>query len=300
MSGRPTPLLALPDPVLEAAGVQLWLKREEQRHPLLGGNKWPKLLGHLRAANGRTLVGFGGAWSNHLHALAAAGMALGLATVGVVRGGRDTAMLADCRAMGMQLLPVSHGDYRRRDEPDWIQSFLASAGLAGAWVIPEGGGGAEGLPGFAELAAELAAEATPDTVFALAMGTGTSVAGVAAHLPATARVWGFPVLPLPGIEAKLAASLQVVANPAALTVWHGLVDKAYGRLTLELRQFMEDFEHRHDVALDPVYTVKLLWVLHALAGQGRLPRGIKIIALHSGGLQGRRGHALPFFAALAA
>ena len=297
MQGAPTPLLELRAPVLEGAGVQVLLKREELRHPLLGGNKWPKLVGHLRAADSRTLVGFGGAWSNHLHALAAAGEELGRATVGIVRGGRDTAMLADCRAMGMRLLPVSQGEYRQRDDAQWVQDFLAQAGLADAYVIPEGGGGAAGLSGFAELADELLAQAGPELIVALAMGTGTTAAGLAAHLPSSTRVWGFPVLPLPGIETELQDLLRQVPRPAALTVWHGLVDKAYGRLSADLLQFLKKFELAHTIALDPVYTVKLIRALYGLAEQGRLAHGTRLVALHSGGLQGRRGHALSLMAA---
>lgn len=297
MQGPPTPLCELHAPPLAGAGVRLWLKREELRHPLLGGNKWPKLVGHLRAAGGRTLVGFGGAWSNHLHALAAAGHELGQATVGVVRGEQDTAMLQDCRRMGMRLLAVSRSEYRLRDDPAWVRSLLHGNGLAAAYVIPEGGGGVAGLEGFAELARELRAETTPETVFALAMGTGTSVAGLAAHLPPGARVWGFPVLPLTGIEASLDTGRM---GGADIHVWHGMVDKSYGRLSPDLLQFQKNFELEHNIALDPVYTVKLLRALYELAEQGRLPRTTRIVALHSGGLQGRRGYAPLLDTALAA
>jgi len=206
-------------------------------------------------------------------------------------------MLQDCRLSGMRLLPVSRGEYRFREDSAWVQALLNANGLADAYVIPEGGGGAAGLEGFAELAQELVTETTPDTVFALAMGTGTSVAGLAAHLPAGARVWGFPVLPLPGIEATFGAGRR---GGADIHVWHGMVDKSYGRLTPDLLQFQKKFELEHNIALDPVYTVKLLRALYELAEQGRLPRTTRIVALHSGGLQGRRGYAPLLNTALAA
>jgi 1-aminocyclopropane-1-carboxylate deaminase len=290
----PTPLQRLHLPVFAAAGVELWLKREDLRHPLLGGNKWPKLLGHLRAAEAAgqgTLVSFGGAWSNHLHALAAAGRELGLSTVGLVRGDRDTAMLADCRRWGMRIVSLSHGDYRRRDDTEWLQGLLAAEGLSDSHVIPEGGGGAAGLEGFAGLAAELAVQAGSGAVLAVAMGTGTTARALAGFLPADMEVWGFPVLPLKAAE---------LAAQTGLRFWPGQVDKAYGRLGAELRRFLHEFEGEQGIALDPVYTVKLLYALHALAEQGRLPRATRIVALHSGGLQGRRGHALSFAPALAA
>lgn len=291
----PTPLQPISLPAFEAAGARLLLKREELRDPLLGGNKWHKLQGHLQAAaeqGQRRLLSFGGAWSNHLHALAATGQRFGLETVGVVRGDRMTAMLEDCRRFGMRLHPVSHADYRRRDDALWQQELLRELGPA--YVIPEGGGGEAGLRGFACLAGELAQSCSePNTVLALAMGTGTTLAGLAAHLPAGCRIWGFPVLALPGIEQQLAKSLLTYRQHASFTVWHGLVDSAYGRLGAPLRQFLASFEEQQGLELDPIYTVKLLWALNHLADQGSIPPGTTVVALHSGGLQGRRGFALP-------
>lgn len=292
LSAAPTPLERLHLAAFDEAGAELWLKREDLRDPLLGGNKWYKLQGHLRAAAGRRLLSFGGAWSNHLHALAAAGQRFGLETVGVVRGHQDSAMLADCRAFGMRLIPVDYGQYRQREEAGWVASLLRDHGLEDCYVIPEGGGGAEGLAGFASLAAELEAVDCPTTV-AVAMGTGTTLAGLAAHLSPNCQIWGFPVLPLPEMQQKLAKWLAETPDAATYRVWHDLVDQGYGRLTPELRDFMAWFECHHSIPLDPVYTVKLIWALNSLAKQGGIPRGSRIVALHSGGLQGRRGFALP-------
>lgn len=283
-----TPLVALDIPQFACHGVTLWLKREEMRHPLWGGNKWFKLQGHLQRAAGRTLLGFGGAWSNHLHALAALGRAQGQETVGVVRGERLTPMLADCQAMGMRLIAVGYGAYRQRHDPEWQRQLLIHHGLQGAYVIPEGGNGAEGLSGFSQLADELWLQAPENAVYAVAMGTGCTLAGLAIHLPSGCRVWGFPVLPLPGIEQELPPTR------ATCRVWHGRVDRDYGQLTPELALFLQKFELAHSIALDPVYTVKLMWALYEMAERGEL-QGIRdVVALHSGGLQGRRGAGLPW------
>ncbi len=286
----PAPALtAIQWPALEALGVELLLQREDRRDPVLGGNKWYKLLGHLQAARAQgasRVLSFGGAWSNHLYALAAAGARYGFPTLGLVRGAQDTAMLADCRRWGMHILPLSFGDYRRRHDPAFLA--LLAAEYPDAYLLPEGGAGEAGLSGFAPLAQELALTAAGrPSVVAVAMGTGTTVAGLAAALPKSVALWGFPVLPLPGIEAKLAQ------YGSALQIWHGLVDAGYGRLSPELAAFLSVFEREQGVSLDPIYTVKLLWALDTLAKTDRLPRASRIIALHSGGLQGRRGFDLP-------
>jgi 1-aminocyclopropane-1-carboxylate deaminase len=293
--GLPTPLMRLTDPRLDVAGVELWLKREDLRDPRLGGNKWYKLQGHLQAAraagHGR-LLGFGGIWSNHLYALAAAGARFGFATIGVVRGDQGSAMLDDCRQLGMQLMPLGYAEYRRRHDAGWLAALQERTGPC--HVIPEGGGGEEGLVGFRALAAELVSQVGSDVVVAVAMGTGTTLAGLARYLPAGQRVWGFPVLPLKETAQVLEAGLRSVDARTSWHIWHGCVDQAYGRLTPALRAFLGAFERAQGIPLDPVYTVKLIQGLYGLAEQGYIPRGTRIVALHSGGLQGRRGFGLNY------
>jgi 1-aminocyclopropane-1-carboxylate deaminase len=305
LTAAPTPLTRLDDPMLRAAGVELWLKREELRDPVLGGNKWWKLQGHLRAASlagHARLLSFGGAWSNHLHALAAAGARFGFATVGLVRGNQGSAMLDDCRQWGMQLVALGYADYRRRHDAAWQAALLAEHGPG--YLIPEGGGGEAGREGFQALAAELMQQVDGKAIIAVAMGTGTTLAGLAAHLPEGQELWGFPVLPLGDSGQKLADELQSGNIGAGNTgagrigagcrIWQGCVDSAYGRMTPALRAFMEAFERQQGIPLDPVYTGKLLQALYALAQQGQIPRGTRIVALHSGGLQGRRGFGFSF------
>lgn len=292
-SAVPTPLQRLHDSMLEAAGVEVFVKREDLRDPWLGGNKWCKLQGHLQAARALgadRLLSVGGVWSNHLHALAVAGARNGFRTVGLVRGNHESAMLDDCRRLGMTLVPLGYAEYRRRDDADLQATWQRQYGPA--YFIPEGGGGQAGLGGFQTLAAEIRARAGDQVVVAVAVGTGTTLAGLAAHLP-EAEVWGFPVLPLADAGQRLAALLPAAAL-SRCRVWHGLVDTGYGRLTGSQREFMTGFEQQQEMLLDPVYTVKLFQALFGLARQGKIPHGTRIVALHSGGLQGRRGFGLPY------
>lgn len=195
----PSPLVEAADDRFAAHGVRLLLKRDDLVHPELPGNKWRKLAPNLRAAleaGHDRLVTFGGAYSNHLRATAAAGRLLGLGTVGVVRGdelaGRPlNDSLARCAADGMRLHFTTRSDYRRKAEPETLGRLLESAGAAGAYVVPEGGSNALALRGCAELGRELRGACD---VVAVACGTGGTLAGLAAGLDPGQRALGVPVL----------------------------------------------------------------------------------------------------------
>ncbi|MYR63252.1 1-aminocyclopropane-1-carboxylate deaminase, partial [Streptomyces sp. SID625] len=140
----PSPLQELSDERFGRRGLRLLLKRDDLIHPELTGNKWRKLAPNLRAAAGRTIVTFGGAWSNHLRATAAAGRLLGVPTVGVVRGQElaDRPLndsLARCAADGMRLHFVERSTYRSKAESATLAAVLRAAGAEDAHVVPEGG-----------------------------------------------------------------------------------------------------------------------------------------------------------------
>jgi 1-aminocyclopropane-1-carboxylate deaminase len=157
----PSPLQEVEDERFARRGLRLLLKREDLIHPELPGNKWRKLVPNLRAAaeaGQRVLLTFGGAYSNHLRATAAAGRLLGLSTIGVVRGDElaDRPLnpsLARCAADGMRLHFVSRSDYRRRTDPAWVAGLRARFG--DFRPIPEGGSNAAAVHGCAELGREL-------------------------------------------------------------------------------------------------------------------------------------------------
>lgn len=292
-----TALQRLTDDAFSEQGVALWCKREDLRHPLYGGNKWHKLQGHLQRAqaqDAKAVLSFGGAWSNHLYALAAVGQDLGIKTIGLVRGPNNTAMLDDCRGFGMTIKPLSYSDYRRRYDADFLRDIQVQ--YPAAYVVPEGGSGEVGLDGFAGLAQELVQQirelGLEQCVVAVAMGTGTTVAGLRKYLPETISVWGVPVLPQ---NANESATQQLLGESAQyVRIWHNLVDAKYGQLSDELKTYLDVFEAKHGVQLDPIYTVKLFFALSALAKTHHLTPHQHVIALHSGGLQGRRGFNLPF------
>ncbi|MGA5117175.1 1-aminocyclopropane-1-carboxylate deaminase/D-cysteine desulfhydrase [Streptomyces pseudogriseolus] len=282
----PSPLEEAVDARFERHGVRLLLKRDDLVHPDLVGNKWRKLAPNLAAAGRRTVVTFGGAYSNHLRATAAAGRLLGLRTVGVVRGeelaGRPlNPSLARCAADGMRLHFVARSVYRRKSDPDTLASVLRAADAEGAYVVPEGGSNAAAVRGCVQLGRELAGAAD---VAAVACGTGGTLAGLAAGLAGSARTLGIAVLKGGFLTAGIRA-LQTEAFGGTRGEWslderfhHG----GYARVPADLEAFAADFEQRHGVPVERLYVAKLLHALVALAGEGAFPRGSTVAAVITG------------------
>ncbi|MFI9600843.1 1-aminocyclopropane-1-carboxylate deaminase/D-cysteine desulfhydrase [Streptomyces sp. NPDC052043] len=282
----PSPLHEVADDRFGRRGLRLLLKRDDLIHPELTGNKWRKLAPNLRAAAGRTVVTFGGAYSNHLRATAAAGRLLGLPTVGVVRG-QELAerplnpSLARCAADGMRLHFVDRSTYRRKAEPGTLAALVRTAGAEEAHVVPEGGSNALAVRGCRALGEELGEQAD---VVALACGTGGTLAGLAGGLAPGRRALGIPVLRGGFLAADIEA-LQERAFGARRGTW-SLDERfhfgGYARVPDELETFAEDFTARHGVPVERLYVAKLLYGLVALAGEGAFPRGTTIAAVVTG------------------
>jgi len=284
----PSPVEEIADGRLGRHGVRLLLKRDDLIHPDLIGNKWRKLAPNLAAAAGRTVVTFGGAYSNHLRATAAAGRLLGLRTVGVVRGQElsDRPLnpsLARCAADGMRLHFVDRSTYRRKSEPETLAGILREVDAEDAHVVPEGGSNSLAVRGCRALGEELRARADVDVV-ALACGTGGTLAGLAAGLAPDQRVLGIPVLKGGFLSAEITA-LQKQAFGGRRGDW-SLDDRfhfgGYARVPTELDAFAEDFEDRHGLAVERLYVAKLLYGLVVLAAEGAFPRGTTVAAVVTG------------------
>ncbi|MFB7596493.1 1-aminocyclopropane-1-carboxylate deaminase/D-cysteine desulfhydrase [Streptomyces sp. NPDC056160] len=282
----PSPLQELGDDRFARRGLRLLLKRDDLIHPELTGNKWRKLAPNLRAAAGRTVVTFGGAYSNHLRATAAAGRLLGVPTVGVVRGQElaDRPLnpsLARCAADGMRLHFVDRSTYRRKAEPATLAAVLRAVGVPGAHVVPEGGSNVLAVHGCTALGAELGDRAD---VVAVACGTGGTLAGLAAGLPEGGRALGIPVLKGGFLDTAVQA-LQEEAFGARRGTW-SLDDRfhfgGYARPAPELDAFAGDFAARHGVPVERLYVAKLLYGLLTLAEEGAFARGTTIAAVVTG------------------
>lgn len=287
-----SPLTRIEDSALTAQGLELWIKRDDLLHPIISGNKWRKLkyiLNHALYLGADTIVSMGGAYSNHLHALAFAGRALGLKTVGYIRGERPAQLnptLNDLLSWGMALRFVSRSDYRQLRE--YKQHDSLPELQPGQYWLPEGGAVDLALQGVAELVDEI--ELDFDTL-AVACGTGTTLAGLIAAVPQTRRVFGVAALKSGDFLNDDVKQLLDAQGMTANADWRIALDYHFGgfaKTSPALLAFIRDFQQCHGIELEPVYTGKLLFAIYDLARQGYFPAGQRLVAVHTGGLQGKR------------
>ncbi len=190
-----SPIVQINDEHIENYGVELYIKREDLTDPYISGNKYRKLKYNLihAAENGfDTLLTFGGAYSNHIHAVAYAGFKFGFKTIGIVRGEETKPLnstLVDAASFGMDFHYISRTEYRRKDEPDFIDWLNTSYG--NFYLIPEGGSNALAVEGCTEILSD-----ATDYYHHIccACGTGGTIAGIIAGLNGEKRIWGFPAL----------------------------------------------------------------------------------------------------------
>lgn len=286
----PPQVQRLEQTLLKQRSIELAVLRLDALDQHLGGNKWFKLQAYLRDARrlGFTrLLSFGGTWSNHLYALAAAGQRFGFTTLGIVRGERPAtlnALLADLQRMGMQLVFVSRSEYRQRGEVAYVKQLRTR--FADCYIIPEGGAGALGVQGAANMLPVALRNAYD--VFALACGSGTSAAGLVSVLPSSTRVCGFSVL-RDGGSLQRAVAKMAPDGQARWRIESAFAGAGFARASQELVQFIDAFSAGTGIPLEPVYTGKLFMGLYSLIERGDFAPGTRILALHTGGLQGLRG-----------
>lgn len=285
---------------LQRAGVELALLRVDLIDPLISGNKWYKLAPHLaeaRRLGASGLISLGGAHSNHLHALAAAGRRFGFATAGLLRGHeQDTPTVRDLREFGMQLHWLGYAGYRERHRADFWTPWLAR--YPGWLSVAEGGLSLAAAQSCATLIDEIA-RGLPglgwsdyDQLWGAA-GSGTTLAGLVLGEAGRHPVIGALAVPADhGVAPALARLLDAAGRPPL--EGYRLLDASRGgfaRVDGDLARFIRDFEGETGVPLEPLYTGKLLLALREALARGEIARGSRIVAVHSGGLQGRRALA---------
>lgn len=296
----PTPLQPVNASLCEQHGVRLLVKRLDLVHPSISGNKWYKLKYNLIEAERsgyKTLLSFGGAYSNHIHALAAAGEAYGFNTIGVIRGEEHSPLnptLQFAVDHGMRLHYLSRSDYRDKNDANVLASLRERFG--DFYLIPEGGSNALAVKGCAEISHDLLHELdSDDFTVAGACGTGGTLAGLIAGLQGRGRVLGVAALKGADFLYDDVRALLNQANVADPGNWRIELDYhcgGYAKTTPELFEFIEGFERDYGIVLEPVYTGKLMRALFDLIAKGAFSPGHTIVALHSGGLQGRAGFGL--------
>jgi 1-aminocyclopropane-1-carboxylate deaminase len=288
-----SPVHQIKNKLFDEQGLNVFIKRDDLIHPIISGNKWRKLkylLKQAQAENKTHLVTFGGAYSNHLLATAAAAAKFGFKATGIVRGEQvtnDTLFL--CRLHGMNLLFTDRDSYR--DKPALFNKHFA--GDPDAFFIDEGGASPEGAKGCSELIDELTQ--TYDHIFC-ACGTGTTAAGIINGIynhRLTTQFHAVPVFKNGGfIKQEIDRFLTTPANYELHTDYHF---GGYGKADDELIKFVKNFVAETGILIEPIYTGKMLYALYDLAAKNYFKPGSQILAIHSGGIWGLLGMKDRFF-----
>jgi len=282
----PSPVVEIGDDRLRAAGVRVLLKRDDLIHPEVPGNKWRKLKYNVATARElgvETLLTFGGAYSNHIRATAAVGSYGGFSTIGVIRGEEHLPLNPSLRyavSRGMRLTYLDRTAYRAKTSDVVIDGLHREFG--DFYLIPEGGSNADAVRGCAELAAEL--EPSCDVVFC-AVGTGGTLAGVAAGMRPDQVVVGVPVLKGGAFLEDEIVGLQEQVYGARAGSWQLECDYHFGgyaKRTPQLDEFIDDFEMRHGLRLDWVYEAKMMYAVFDQVARNAFPPGTTVVAVVSG------------------
>jgi len=284
-----TEIIELKSQIFEQFKVRIFIKREDQNHPLVSGNKWWKLKYNLKKAiesGSKVLLTFGGAYSNHIYATAAAANEMGLKSIGIIRGEEMFPLnptLAFAKTNGMQLHYVARDVYRYKYDAFFLNQLRDQFG--DFYLIPEGGTNEWAVKGCAELACQINEEIHFDYL-CLPVGTGGTIAGIAEGLDASKKILGFPSLKG---ASFLASEIQKLTSKQNWQLIYDYHFGGYAKVPSELMDFMIQFEREHKVPLEPIYTAKMMFGVIDLISQGFFASGSSVLILHTGGLQGRSG-----------
>ena len=266
----PSPIEEIYDECWNSKGIQVFVKRDDLIHPIISGNKWRKLKNYLQTFSFNThsgLLSFGGAYSNHLYALAFAGHSLGIPTVGIIRGDElnpeSNPFLAKMNDWGMQLHFISRADYRSKLIPTGYEKYVE---------IAEGGFGELAIQGMEELVSELP---EIDLIYT-AIGTGVTAIGIANYTKN-------PVVGVLTLNNR--AEIEEHSIPINLEIEDAYVFGKYAKQDDELNQFCADFYEKHQIAIEPIYTGRMFYALIEHIKNGHIASNSKLVAIHTGGVK---------------
>ena len=288
-----TPLQKIEDEFLFKHKINLYVKREDLNDPELSGNKLHKLKYNLlkaREDNHETLLTFGGAYSNHIYAVAAAGKRFGFNTIGIIRGEEHLPLnptLKFAKSCGMKIGYMNRGTYRNKTSYQVITQLKEQFGRF--YLIPEGGTNELALKGCAEIINSLDINFN---IICTACGTGGTIAGLISGLKGSQIAIGFAVLKGAEFLNNDIRKLLGLYKTKRLNNWEIKMDYHFGgyaKFTPELIDFTNKFESNTIIKVEPVYTGKMFFGIYDMIQKTNIPEETTIIALHTGGLQGLEG-----------
>ena len=279
---------------LDGAGITLHMKREDELHPYISGNKFRKLKYNLIQAKeegSRTLLSFGGAYSNHISALSYAANKYGFRSVGIIRGdelGEDlNATLSKNPTLrfafdnGMRLKFISRAQYRNKGDQHFLNALKEELGPF--YLVPEGGTNPWAVKGCEEI---LTPEDAQYDFICVAVGTGGTIAGLINSVKEHQQVLGFPSLKGNFLDAEIEKYTIQKDNWSLINGYHF---GGYAKINENLISFINDFYHQTTIPLDPVYTGKMMFGIIDMIRHNYFKKNCKILAVHTGGLQGIKG-----------
>jgi 1-aminocyclopropane-1-carboxylate deaminase len=270
--------------------ITLTIKREDLIHPFISGNKFRKLKYNLLQAKSEkqeTLLTFGGAFSNHIAAVAYAGKEQGFKSIGIIRGDElrekivENATLLFAQECGMEFEFVTREAYRLKNEPLFIADLKQKFGQF--YLVPEGGTNELAVKGCEEILTE------DDAVFdfvCCSLGTGGTISGIINSILPHQKVLGFPSLKGDFLKEEIRNFVRINMNWELITDYHF---GGYGKISLELIDFINQFYATTKIPLDPIYTGKMVFGVIDLIKRNYFPKNSKILLIHTGGIQGVKG-----------
>lgn len=283
------PILEIDLSKFDVFNHSLFLKREDLLHPFVSGNKFRKLKYNIKTAEAqgfKTLLTFGGAYSNHIAAVAAVGKELDFKTIGIIRGEElqskiaENPTLAFAQNCGMQLHFISREAYRAKNDDEFLKTLKKQWGEF--YLLPEGGTNALAVKGCMEILKTI-----DDNVdyICVPVGTGGTMAGLVEASKKYQKVLGFSAL-------KGTFQTSEIAQYTSKSNFEIIDDYCfggYGKIDVDLIRFMNDFKKKTNITLDPVYTGKMMFGIMDLLKKGHFKENSRIFAIHTGGLQGIAG-----------
>jgi 1-aminocyclopropane-1-carboxylate deaminase len=275
----PSPVEEINDVLFEEKQINVFVKRDDLIHPIISGNKWRKLREYIQFAQLKGImrvISFGGAYSNHLYALAYATKILGIQSIGIIRGEelnpKSNPYLTKMQEWGMELHFMTRAEYQRKLIPESINQINCI-------TIAEGGFGKEAIAGIVALANEIQSLGSMDHLFC-PIGTGATYLGISQSLPEV-KIHG--VLTLNNKE-------EIKANSAALSIpiqelHDNYIFGKYAKQSFELEEFCTTFYQKHHIKIEPIYTGRMFYGLYDLISKDYFKPGSQIMAIHTGGVK---------------